>query len=206
MKKILITTISTILLVSFMACSCDWGQFDDIENLVRRVDELERENIDLRERIKTLEIKFNAQNGEFYTLMESFNNDALNKNDIMSISYYLTGSVYIIPTDNENFENSENWEKLDFVPENTIIELDEIIEESIKWAYYYNNPEAFKDNDREYGIEILNIKFLGKYNQCYAVVIESELGGYGTAETTVNIGGVVWKHSGTPVSVFKINI
>lgn len=104
--------------------------------------------------------KADSDNGEFYTLQEAYESNFITVNDLMHISYFKNGEVYKVEPGGD-FNDSSNWEKVEFVPEKNLTLLDNETENAIKTAFYNKHIEYFKDgkDNIRYGKDILKIKF-----------------------------------------------
>ena len=200
-KKILVAFV-----VAIVTAFCFAGCNANTDELQRRIEELEAQLQARDEKIAQLEEELAEKSGTIYTLQEAYDRKLLTEEDIMHISYYKTGEVYKV----EKVEDSQDWnkwQKVDFVPEEPLPELDAKTAELIKTAYYNKNIQFFKDHDGtiRYGKDILKIRFLGCYNGNYAVEVDSDEWSYGAADNICCVGGIAWTYSGPPVTVYSVN-
>ncbi len=200
-KKIFVALLLAILTAfSFAGCNAN------TDELQRRIEELEAQLQARDEKIAQLEEELAEKSGTIYTLQEAYDRKLLTEEDIMHISYYKTGEVYKV----EKVEDSQDWnkwQKVDFVPEEPLPELDAKTSELIKTAYYNKNIQFFKDHDGtiRYGKDILKIRFLGCYNGNYAVEVDSDEWSYGASVLTCCVGGIAWTYSGPAITVYSTN-
>lgn len=184
MKKVLIFLSLTFTLIFFSACS-----FSCSEN-----------NQDFDK-------EFYLSHSTIMTLNEAYDSGYLNEKDLMHISYFLNGAVYKISLKEEDVSDISKWIKVDFVPEIAAPTLSPNVEFDIKSAYYYNYLHDFQDKNGslKYSKDIIEIKYLGCYNNFYVVRIDSKYWNYGDVLQTVRVGDIIWQQSSPLVKVFVFN-
>lgn len=150
------------------------------------------------------EKEFYLTNSIILSLNEAYDCGYLNEVDLMCISYYLTGAVYKMPLESDDMLDSSKWIEVDFFPEGTLPTLSSNIEYDIKSAYYYTFLQDFRDENGSlrYSKDILEVEYLGCYNNCYVARVDSKYWNYGDMMQTMKFGDIVWQQCGPMVNVF----
>lgn len=206
MKKKLFC-LSLVFVFSLIFCACDGSgkdlqqQINDLKaKIVEQNDNISKlieDNNDINKEIESMETENRLLKGQFFDLIEAYDKNIINKEDVKSISYYLTGMVMEITDYAVDDYCGEIWKseigmpenywtvirQLDFTPETEKPVLDPEIENIIKTAYFIQSPESFQRTDGSFmgGPEDIDIKFLGKYKNSYAMRISLRFLGYGPA-------------------------
>jgi len=177
MKKIAYLSLAIIAAATLFA-GCDNQLKSEVDALTERVNGLEEENEQLRDKIEELELKL--KQGEFYTLREAFEQNLLSQDDLLSIAYYYNGGR----------ESNEELMGENFAPAPKIPEFpDNLTEKAIRqtfWNKYFEseNPDGITLDD--VGIEN---SYYGTYGDCVAVMVW-RAGAYQTVWEDVEVGGV----------------
>ena len=130
--------------------------------------------------------------GEFYTLQEAYDQGLLTVDDLKNIAYYQNGE-----SPDESFvPTAKNPETLSTETENAIKETK---------AYDYRNREVNPKTDAKPNAYRI-VKYLGTYNNCSAVMIESEYYDHNNAIWEIDIEGIIFKYNnGNRIYIFKAN-
>lgn len=130
--------------------------------------------------------KNGSETGEdpFYTLQEAYERRIVDKNDLMHISYFLCGGVYV--------GDEKEWSKIDFIPSESKGNLDDLTARIIKQMYYDQNKNLFKDMTEQTALEHIEISnFGGNYDGGYVLSLFPDFMQYGTGSYIEVIDGIV---------------
>ena len=125
--------------------------------------------------------------GIFYTLSEAYNNNIIDKDDLINIAYYYNGKRNI--NDQTVEIKSLDWEKFN----------DDVIL-AIKYNYYLYNSDYF-DNYRNITIR----EYYGSYNDTYCVMMESYCVAGDVLFYDLEIDGVKFEEFTDLVQIFVFN-
>ncbi|MCL2621859.1 MAG: hypothetical protein FWD32_02395 [Firmicutes bacterium] len=140
--------------------------------------DLQKQINKLNSRIAELEQQLeNQPKGTFYTLQEAFNNKLLLLDDIKSIAFYNNGGIY----------GNEEIMGVEYLP---IPKSPSVLSESIKNTII-RDYENFINCQSTSHSSSATIYYLGSYNNCYAVKVNS-CQDYNDVVTYVTIYGVLF--------------
>ena len=216
-KKICCAGLVLAVCLSFFACNNSSGWQDKLDNLTNRLEEqdekfkeqadkiaeLEKENENQREALAALEKKIEIERGIFYNGLESaFDKKLLNKEDLMHVSYFQSGTVLEVTEGtgdqwkNEYGSPESEWtviKRINFVPQIKKPILDTLETACIKQAYYLNNREEFLGDGHGPESSII-LGYWGKYNRNYVVEIKADFWEVDTGIPPVKcIGGIIFE-------------
>ncbi len=142
----------------------------------------------------------NNSQSKLYSLNEAYDLGWITQDNIMEVCYNRFGEVWI-----GEDENYDTWVKIEYTPNNSIINLDKKEEEAIKETYYKLNKSKFFDKQGNSigGINDIFVNFFGVYNNAYIVTITCSLWDLGTAVTPKVLAGVAWWESDSGFIVYK---
>lgn len=168
------------------------------------LEELKSENDKLVAQTEKLKDFTKISVGGFIGLKEAFESQALSRDDIKHIIYFMTGEVNEIPDDEPDWSNEDKWHNVNFVPDYALPDIDSKVEFDIKLSYYTQNYDLFQGSQNvSEEIEKLRIEYLGEYDGSYAIRIDSDLWAYGTAVYPEKLGGIVWWQGSPEILVFS---
>lgn len=156
---------------------------------------------------QNLDEQYYLEHSTIMTLNEAYDSGYLNENDLMHISYYLNGVVYKISLEEDDVYDSSKWIKVDFCPELAVPIISSDVESDIKSAYYYRYLQDFQDENGslKYSKDIIEIDYLGCYNNFYVARVDSKYWNYGDIVQNVRVGDIIWQQSSPLVKVFTFN-
>ena len=212
LKKVISIAIILVMLIMLTACDSKLlSRIDELEATIReqsdRIEQLEKENEQLSGRVEQMEKEIEKLEeeseyikGAFYTLEESFDNGWLTRNDIMHISYFRYGIVM-----EGTVGDRENWKIIDFEPQIDTPQLSSKLEIDVKNTFYKLNRDLCQDRDGNevYSTDDVTVKFYGRYNDSYVVVVDCSFILFGATEIPKSVDGIVWGETPPVMQVFR---
>lgn len=148
------------------------------------------------------EREYYVNHSKIYSLQQAYESGFLTKEDIKAIGFYTSGEIYQVADDCQDKTNADNWQKLDYTPEQPRPTATPELENDIKSAYYYIYNRMFQDGDVRYGKDILKVTYLGSYNGYYVAQVTSDKWLYPAYIQPISIGDICWPQDPPLADVF----